>query len=190
MTRFPLCCYWICNEVVQITDRVVFSITRWTAGTHGCISCYLSYRKKNKPCQQTSTSPREESSKTEERSHYVHQKAQYQSHFLATHIYLHTPWSPHLIPTKPGLEQHNDAEERQDIPKTCSWSPITQALQRKSTTTSQKLVGCLLSVQAINLLIQNQCVIEVQNASKALRLWKAKLNSTALVPIIILLTCT
>lgn len=127
--------------------------------------------KKNKPCQQTSTSPREESSKTEERSHYVHQKAQYQSHFfLATQIYLHTPWSPHLIPTKPGLEQHNDAGERQDIPKTCSWSPITQALQRKSTTTSQKLVGCLLSVQAINLLIQNQCVIEVQNASKALRL--------------------
>lgn len=45
MTRFPLCCYWICNEVVQITDRVFFSITRWTAGTHSCISCYLSYRK-------------------------------------------------------------------------------------------------------------------------------------------------
>lgn len=45
MTRFPLCCYWICNEVVQITDRVFFSITRWTAGTHSCTSCYLSYRK-------------------------------------------------------------------------------------------------------------------------------------------------
>lgn len=148
--------------------------------------------KKNKPCQQTSISPREESSKTEKWSHYVHQKAQYQSHFLATQIHLHTPWSPHLIPTKSGLEQHHDAEERQDILKTCSWSPTTgtQAFQRKSTTTSQKLVGCLLTVQAINLLVQNQCVIKAQNASKALRLCKAKLNSTALVPIIILLTCT
>lgn len=71
-------------------------------------------------------------------------------------------WTPHLLPTKSGLEQHHDAEERQDILNNCSWSPITgtQAFQRKRTTISQKLVGCLLSVQAINLLVQNQCVIK------------------------------
>lgn len=49
-------------------------------------------------------------------------------------------------------------------------------------------MGCLLSIKARNVLLQNSCVIKAHNVFKALRLWKAKLNSTASVPINILLT--
>lgn len=96
-TRFPLCCSWICKEVVQITDRVVLSITRWTAGTHSCISCYLSYRKE----EQTMTANinftmrrviknwKMVSLCSPESSNW------YQSHFLTTQIHLHTI-GPHI----------------------------------------------------------------------------------------------
>lgn len=88
------------------------------------------------------------------------------------------PLDPTAVPYNVWPRTASGCRGKQDISKTSSWSPITgtQAFQRKSATTS------LLSVQATNLLVQNYCDIEAHKAPKALRLWKAKLNSTALAP--------
>lgn len=93
------------------------------------------HTEKNTPCQQTSTSSREESSKTEKWCHCVHQKAQTGTSLtLWQHRFIYTPLGSHissLQSTKSELEQHHDAEERQDILKISSWSPLTatQAFQ-------------------------------------------------------------
>lgn len=99
----------------------------------------------------------------------------------------------HLFPAEYKVESEtlsgcseSHGEEGLAILKSCSWSPTTDtcAITVRSWTISQKLVGCCFICQSKKLAPPKFVRHQI------LRLWKAKLNSAAQVPVNRLLTRT